>query len=114
MPEWLVKVKDNKDVDRAPYYPEHMRDLPSLVDGGIIVVAGALTTPEGKEIGGMFIVTAKTKEEAIEIVKRDVFARKGIFNMDSVTCERTIGIRTARSFEPCAKEFESVGRKVYG
>ncbi|CCF57897.1 hypothetical protein KAFR_0D02500 [Kazachstania africana CBS 2517] len=111
MPEWLVKIEDIEGADRTPYYPEHMQNLKNLFDEKILVGAGALTTPEGKETGGILIIAAKTKEEAIEVVKRDVFARKGIFKMDTITCERTIGIRAARSFESCHEEFESLSRK---
>ncbi|CCF57896.1 hypothetical protein KAFR_0D02490 [Kazachstania africana CBS 2517] len=106
MPEWIVNVQDKPEADRAPYNDRHLAALPGLFEKKVLVSAGALIGDNGKEVGSSFQVVAESKEDAINVIKNDIFAKEGVYNLDSFVCYRFLGIRSARTLEEAAAEFQ--------
>lgn len=90
MVEWCVIVYDKKGSDRSLFRPAHLQGIPKLVEEGKLVCAGAIyqdVSPEGKLsnfAGSHLQIVADTKEEALEIVKGDVFAKEGIWDLENI------------------------------
>ncbi|QLQ78397.1 hypothetical protein HG537_0A06440 [Torulaspora globosa] len=88
MVEWCVIVYDK--ADRSKARPAHLAGIPPLVEQGKLVCAGAIyNEPKapGEErtfAGSHLQVVADTKEEALEIVKNDVFAKEGVWDLDNI------------------------------
>ncbi|CAB4253752.1 similar to hypothetical protein KNAG_0C04880 [Kazachstania naganishii CBS 8797] [Maudiozyma barnettii] len=90
MTEWCVIAYDKVGSDRSKLRPQHLAGIPPQVEQGKLVCAGAIfnepTTPGGERTfaGSHLQVVAPTKEEALNIVKGDIFAREGIWDMDNI------------------------------
>ncbi|SCW02298.1 LAFE_0F03356g1_1 [Lachancea fermentati] len=89
MVEWCAIVYDKKGSDRSQERPAHLAGIPPLVEQGKLVCAGAIyhDVVDGKPTnfaGSHLQIVADTKEEALEVIKNDVFAKKGIWDLDSI------------------------------
>lgn len=88
MVEWCAIVYDK--ADRSKARAAHLAGIPPLVEQGKLVCAGALynaPTKEGEEptfAGSHLQIVADTKEEAIEIIKADTFAKEGVWDLDNI------------------------------
>lgn len=88
MVEWVVIVKDK--ADRSKFRPAHLAGIPPLVEQGKLVCAGAIynepKTPGGERTfaGSHLQIVADTKEEALEVVKGDVFAKEGVWDLQNI------------------------------
>lgn len=88
MVDWVVIVFDKSD--RAPYRDAHLKGIPQQVDAGKIVCAGAIYNEpkapgEPRTFAGSHLqVVADTKEEALDIVKSDVFAKEGVWDLNNI------------------------------
>lgn len=88
MVEWCVIAFDK--ADRSKARPAHLAGLKPLVDQGRLVCAGAIyNEPKapGEErtfAGSHMQVVADTKEEALEIIKADTFAKEGVWDLDNL------------------------------
>ena len=94
MVEWCVIVYDKPGSDRSKFRPQHLAGVSNLVEQGKLVCAGAIyhePTTEGGErtfAGSHLQIVADTKQEAIDIVLNDVFAKGGIWDIDNIICYR--------------------------
>ncbi|SCU93303.1 LAMI_0E13894g1_1 [Lachancea mirantina] len=89
MVEWVAIVYDKKGSDRSQARPEHLAGIPPLVQAGKLVCAGAIyhDVIDGKPAnfaGSHLQIVADTKEEALEVVKNDIFAKTGIWDLENI------------------------------
>ncbi|AET39546.1 YciI family protein Ecym_4509 [Eremothecium cymbalariae DBVPG len=89
MVEWCVTVYDKPGSDRSPYRSMHLERIPELVQEGKIVVAGAIYKDlvDGKPggfAGSHLILVADTREEVVELLKGDIYAKEGVWDMDNI------------------------------
>lgn len=88
MVEWCVICFDK--ADRSKARPAHLAGIPPLVEQGKLLCAGAIynepkAAGEPRTFAGSHLqIVADTKEEALEIVKGDVFAKEGIWDLDNI------------------------------
>lgn len=88
MVEWVVIAYDK--ADRAPYREQHLAGIMPQVEAGKLVCAGAIYNEpkapgEPRTFAGSHLqVVADTKEEAIEVVKGDIFAKEGVWDLDNL------------------------------
>ncbi|KAH3900248.1 YciI family protein SCDLUD_003220 [Saccharomycodes ludwigii] len=87
--EWIAIIYDKPGSDRTPYRPQHLKDIPPNVENGKIVSAGAIYKDviDGKPTnfaGSMLNLVADTKEEALDIIRNDVFAKNGVWDVENV------------------------------
>ncbi|USP76666.1 hypothetical protein yc1106_03940 [Curvularia clavata] len=91
--EWLVIVPDHKDAltKRLAARPKHLEGLKSdredlwLWGGAMLeepIQPGDTNPPKMK--GSACLIGAKTKEEVIERLKKDVYVTEGVWNLDEV------------------------------
>ncbi|KIW83628.1 hypothetical protein Z517_02874 [Fonsecaea pedrosoi CBS 271.37] len=92
--DWLVLIPDNEGAleKRLKARPEHMDGLKPRVDSGAWVLGGAtLSTPprdgeDKKYTGSCIVARASSREEVLEEIRRDVYAKEGVWNLEKV-CE---------------------------
>ncbi|EDO16064.1 hypothetical protein Kpol_1016p3 [Vanderwaltozyma polyspora DSM 70294] len=84
MVEWCVIINDKKGSDRSELRPQHLAGIPPLVEQGKLKCAGAIYNDDGSFAGSHLQIVADTKEQALEVVKGDVFATGGIWDLDSI------------------------------
>lgn len=90
MVEWLVVVYDKPGADRSAFRPAHLAAIPASVEAGEITSAGAIFNEiptEGKPLnfaGSALNVVADSKEQVLEIVKKDIFAKEGIWDLNNI------------------------------
>lgn len=97
--EWNVHIFDKPGVDRTPFRPQHLADIPGNVNAGVVVAAGPLyqDVEKTKFVGSGFILNASLKEEIKEFLSRDIFAKEGIWDMDLIVAYPTAtGVRLAK------------------
>lgn len=94
MVEWVVIIYDKPGSDRSTCSEEHFAGIPPLVEQGKIVCGGALynepTTPgaEPTSAGSHLQVVADTKEEVLELIHKDIFAKNGIWDLENIIIYR--------------------------
>ncbi|KAI5955560.1 hypothetical protein KGF57_003693 [Candida theae] len=83
--EYLVTVYDFPNTDRTKVRPQHVADIPANVPNPVHS-AGAIYTDESrtKFAGSTFHLAANSRDEIIEFLKKDVYYREGIWDIDSV------------------------------
>ncbi|ONH66867.1 hypothetical protein BON22_2843 [Cyberlindnera fabianii] len=90
MVEWLAVVYDKPNTDRSAVRAQHLADIPANIESGKVTSAGAIFNEvpvEGAKpnfAGSMLTIVADTKEEVIDILKKDIYAKEGIWNFDNV------------------------------
>lgn len=90
MVEWVAIIFDKPGSDRSTCRPEHLAGIPPLVEQGKLVCAGAIYNepkePDGERTfaGSHLQIVADTKEEALELIHNDVFAKNGIWDLDNI------------------------------
>lgn len=84
--EWNVIVYDKPGTDRLPVRMDHLKKIPSDVNGVIVNSAGAIfqDAEKTKFAGSCFHLMASSKEEIIEFLKGDPYYKAGIWDVDSV------------------------------
>ncbi|CAG99137.1 YciI family protein [Kluyveromyces lactis] len=88
MVEWVVIVYDKPGSDRSACRPQHLAGIPPLVEAGKIVHAGAIykDVVDGKPAnfaGSHLTIVADSKDEVVELLKNDVFAKNDIWDVDN-------------------------------
>jgi len=83
--EYLVTIYDFPHTDRTKVRPQHVADIPANVPNPVRA-AGAIYTDESKTkfAGSTFHLASNSREEIIEFLKRDIYYKEGIWNIDSV------------------------------
>jgi uncharacterized protein YciI len=74
---WVVEAALGPDAAerRAPVRAEHLRRIGDLRASGVVVEAGAFADMSAS----LFIVRAATEEEALAVVRDDVYTRTGVW-----------------------------------
>ncbi|CCD23603.1 uncharacterized protein NDAI_0B05700 [Naumovozyma dairenensis CBS 421] len=94
MVEWCVIINDKKGSDRSAFNSQHFAGIPALVEQGKVVCGGAIYNEPTEEGGNPTVagshlqVVADTKEEVMELVKKDIFAKEGIWDVDNAIIYR--------------------------
>ncbi|KAI5968712.1 hypothetical protein CANMA_002148 [Candida margitis] len=83
--EYLVTVYDFPNADRTKVRPQHVADIPANVPNPVRA-AGAIYTDESKTkfAGSTFHLASNSREDIIEFLKKDIYYKEGIWNIDSV------------------------------
>ncbi|KAL0476032.1 hypothetical protein QR685DRAFT_514288 [Neurospora intermedia] len=91
--EWLVVVPDFEGVGekRLEVRPDHFAGLGKNVDNGCFQMGGAVlseppTSDDPKTFkfaGSTIVLVAESREEVIKILKDDVYAQKGVWDVDN-------------------------------
>lgn len=90
MVEWIAIVYDKEGGDRLGNRAAHLAAIPKNIANGSIVSAGAIFNQVPKEgekpdfAGSVVNVIADTREEALEILKQDIYCKNGVWNMDNI------------------------------
>lgn len=90
MGEWVVIIYDKPGADRTPYIDEHFGNIPNVVKLGFLVCGGAIykdtneTNGELVAIGSHLQVVADNKDQIINNLKHDIFAKEGIWDFDNI------------------------------
>ncbi|KAF6829112.1 YCII-related domain protein [Colletotrichum plurivorum] len=88
--EFLCILPDKPDAlaKRLEVRPTHLADVKPLVAAGKVAVGGAMFEEhpaEGKQTvfkGSMIIYTVKDAEEAWELIKNDIYAKSGVWDLE--------------------------------
>lgn len=95
--EWIVIVYDKPGADRnTAVLQEHVAGIPATVNAGIVTSAGGIfqDAERTKYAGSAFNLIVDSKEEAIEFLKKDIFYKNGIWDIDSVIAHPIgVGVR---------------------
>ncbi|CCE62251.1 hypothetical protein TPHA_0C00950 [Tetrapisispora phaffii CBS 4417] len=85
MSEYVVVIKDHAGAEklREQHGPEHFGNIPPLVDAGIVVCGGAMFNEEGSPVGSHIQIVADSREQVLEMLKKDVFARENVWDLES-------------------------------
>lgn len=85
MNEWSVIVYDKPGMDRMTVFGEHVNGLPGFIDDKSMVTGGQINDDSDprKPIGSSFIIRAETKEDVVNILKKDAFYKHGIWDVDN-------------------------------
>lgn len=84
--EWNVIVFDKPGTDRTSVRPQHVAAIPEAVNSGIVTSVGAIyqDVEKTKFAGSTFHLFAADKEEILEFLKKDIYYKSGIWDLDSV------------------------------
>lgn len=69
---------------------QHLADIPAGVASGKVTTAGAIFNEIPQEgarpnfAGSVLTIVADTKEEVIEVLKGDVYAKQGVWDLNNV------------------------------
>ncbi|ODQ81933.1 hypothetical protein BABINDRAFT_32271 [Babjeviella inositovora NRRL Y-12698] len=91
MTEWVVIVYDKPNTDRSKVRPQHVAAIPAAVTAGIVTNVGAIfhtvpnpaTDEKPPFAGSAFNLIAESREEILEFLKKDIYAKEGIWDLDS-------------------------------
>ncbi len=86
-PYYLVILKKGKaeitdKAKRSELMKGHMNNIKKLAKDGKLIVAGPMLEENQNNYSGIFILDAKTKEEAESLVLTDPSVKSGIFDVD--------------------------------
>ncbi|KAK4113480.1 hypothetical protein N656DRAFT_797349 [Canariomyces notabilis] len=91
--EWLVVVPDFPGVHqkRMDVRPQHFAGLQPSIDSGLFQMGGAVLNevPEGTDpskysfAGSTIVVQAASREEVKEILRRDIYAQSGVWDVEN-------------------------------
>ena len=83
--EYLVTVFDLPTADRSKVRAQHVKDIPANVPNPVRS-AGAIYTDESKSkfAGSTFHLVADNKDEIIEFLKKDIYFKEGVWDIDNV------------------------------
>lgn len=84
--EWNVIVFDKPGTDRTSVRPQHVAAIPAAVNDGTVTSVGAIYKDVEKTqfAGSTFHMMAASKDEIIAFLKEDIYAKSGIWDLDSV------------------------------
>ncbi|KAH8592715.1 hypothetical protein B0O99DRAFT_516917 [Bisporella sp. PMI_857] len=90
--EWLVIIPDHGGVldKRMAVRPKHFDGLQAGLDSGFWKMGGAILEEVPKEDGKLkiegsaMVASASSKEEVIELLKKDVYAVSGVWDFSKI------------------------------
>ncbi|OAA60220.1 Dimeric alpha-beta barrel [Niveomyces insectorum RCEF 264] len=91
--DWLVIIPDHEGAlpKRMASRPTHLEGLAARVQSGAWTMGGATLAhpPVGDEPkafnGSCMVAHAATKEEVLDEVRKDTYAKAGVWNLDKIT-----------------------------
>lgn len=98
--EWNVIIYDKPNVDRTAVRPQHVADIPAAVNSGVVKAAGAIYKDAAKTqfAGSTFHLMAENEAEIIEFLKKDIYFRQGIWDIENVVMNPVgIAVRLPKS-----------------
>lgn len=90
MTEWCVVVMDKSDADRAKHGPKHIVGIKHLIDSGIVLSGGQINDESSppKAVGSHIQIRADTKQDVIDLLRKDPFSQNGVWNVDEAIIYR--------------------------
>lgn len=84
--EYNVIVWDKPGTDRSKVRPQHVADIPASLNSGIVTSVGALWKDDARTqfAGSNLHLVAENREEIMEFLAKDVYAREGIWDLETV------------------------------
>ena len=84
--EYNVIVYDFPGADRSKVRPQHFAGIAPTVNEGIVKSAGAIYQDDEKTkfAGSTFHLVANNRDEVIDFLKKDIYYKEGIWNLDNV------------------------------
>ncbi|KEZ38753.1 hypothetical protein SAPIO_CDS10784 [Scedosporium apiospermum] len=92
--EWLVIIPDKEGVHekRLEVRPKHFEGIKSFEESGKFKMGGAVLNEVPKDnnpqnfsfYGSTIIVVADTKEEVLDIIKKDVYTESGVWDFEKI------------------------------
>ncbi|RFU23568.1 hypothetical protein B7463_g12771, partial [Scytalidium lignicola] len=89
--EWLVVIPDQADglQRRLAVRPDHFKDLKANIDNGFYRMGGAILEEVPKDDnlafqGSTLIAWASSKEEVLEKVESDVYAKNNVWDLSKI------------------------------
>ncbi|WP_027383332.1 YciI family protein [Epilithonimonas caeni] len=76
------KAEINDKARKSELMKGHMENINKLAKDGKLIVAGPMAEKNDKNYSGIFILDAKTKEEAESLVLTDPSVKSGIFDVE--------------------------------
>lgn len=76
------KVEITDKATKSELMKGHMANIQKLADAGKLIVAGPMLEKNQNDYSGIFILDAKTKEEAESLVLTDPSVKSGIFDVE--------------------------------
>ncbi|QSZ31717.1 hypothetical protein DSL72_001284 [Monilinia vaccinii-corymbosi] len=110
--EWLVVLPDNEGAleRRVSVRPKHFEDLKTGVESGFWKMAGAFLSepPTGdsplKFQGSCMIALASSKEEVIEVLKKDIYADNDVWDFSKVKSPTFTTPHSQEILHTCCRE----------
>ena len=98
--EWLVMIFDHAASQRLKFMPEHLAALRSNIDAGVVTSGGQIfdDVAKTKRFGSVLTVRASSKSEIVDLLKRDIYAQKNVWNFESLIVH-PVGIRYRSGIE---------------
>jgi uncharacterized protein YciI len=84
--EYNVIVYDFPGTDRSKVRAQHLAGIAPTVNGGMVKSAGAIFQDDEKTkfAGSAFHLVANNRDEVMEFLKKDIYYKEGIWNLDNV------------------------------
>ncbi|KAI4853673.1 hypothetical protein E4T44_00688 [Aureobasidium sp. EXF-8845] len=90
--EWMVILPDNVGAldKRMAVREQHLSAIKPAAESGFWVLGGAMLEDTPKEssplkiTGSVMMAVASSKEEVMEKIKSDIYADKGVWDMDKI------------------------------
>ncbi|KAN0108090.1 hypothetical protein V8E51_007832 [Hyaloscypha variabilis] len=90
--EWLVVVPDHPGAlaQRLEVRPKHFEGLAPNKENGFWQMGGAIlddVPKEGEQLkfrGSAMVASASSKEEVLEILKNDIYAKSGVWDLEKI------------------------------
>ncbi|SCU85826.1 LAME_0D03048g1_1 [Lachancea meyersii CBS 8951] len=90
MVEWCAIVFDKKGSDRSKCRPQHLEGVSEGFGKGVLKCAGAIYQRVGEDgkptdfAGSHLQIEAETKEEALQVIHNDIFAKEDIWDLENI------------------------------
>ncbi|KAJ4211476.1 hypothetical protein NW759_012388 [Fusarium solani] len=81
--EWIVLIPDIEGSleTRMRVRETHIKEMVKHIDSGLYQMGGG--TLKGDQVGGSAIIArAKTQTDVMEVLKTDIYARSGVWDLD--------------------------------
>lgn len=107
--EWNVVVFDKPNTDRSQVRAAHLQAIPAAVNGGHVTFAGAIFKDASKSqfAGSTLHVVADTRDDVVELLKKDVYATSGIWDVDNALIHPVgVAVRLPKKLDGVTKGFD--------